>query len=54
MARKKRDKRDYTPSDDYNNDFLQTEDEFNNEPPMLSRSDSRKKTEKKDFSNTRY
>lgn len=44
MARKRRnDEKEYTPSDDYDHDFYNnSEDEFNDEPPMLSRSDSRK------------
>ncbi len=46
MARRKRGKRDYTESDDYDNDYYDDEDEFDNEPPMLSRSDSRKKQKK--------
>lgn len=44
MARKRRnDEKEYTPSDDYDHDFYNnSEDEFNDEPPMLSRTDSRK------------
>ncbi|EUJ32920.1 LysM domain-containing protein [Listeria floridensis FSL S10-1187] len=43
MARKKRNnKEDFTSSDEYDHDFYNSEDEFNDEPPMLSRSDSRK------------